>query len=438
MHFAFIAPPFLSHARALEALAAALLERGHRVAWLNQVDARRFISHPGIEFHAVGTEQRPAGSLDALLARAARPGGWHGLRRVIEDVASGTDMFCTEAPRLLERLGADAIVADQMEAAGGLLADGLRIPFVSVACALPVNRDLRVPLPVMPWGYASDERAEQLNEGSRRVYDWLMQPHGRIIAAHAQRFGLGRRTALHQCLSGLAQISQTIPSFDFPRTSLEPHFHHVGPLRTAQPEPASFDWRVDPDRPFVFASLGTMQGARLRLFQRIAKACRMEGAQVLIAHCNGLSGAHEEALRQEGALVTAFAPQRLALARAQVVVTHAGLNTVMDAFACGTPQLALPIAFDQPGVAARIAHVGSGLRVWPPLASVRALRHGLRRLLDEPDFARRSAALGRECALSGGVRRAAAITEAAVSRRSAVTHREVDSWDAAPEGASRG
>jgi zeaxanthin glucosyltransferase len=44
------------------------------------------------------------------------------------------------------------------------------------------------------------------------------------------------------------------------------------------------------------------------------------------------------------------------LKRATVCITHAGLNTVLESLAQGVPQLAIPITYDQPGVAARIAH----------------------------------------------------------------------------------
>ncbi|MET1113357.1 MAG: nucleotide disphospho-sugar-binding domain-containing protein, partial [Comamonas sp.] len=132
-------------------------------------------------------------------------------------------------------------------------------------------------------------------------------------------------------------------------------------------------------------------------------------------HCDRLNESQAAALVRAGATaVTGFAPQRAALARADVVVTHAGLNTVLDALEAGTPQLALPIAFDQPGVAARIAHAGTGLKLLAPLASVAALRRALRRLLAEPGFAERSRGLGQEITASGGVQRAADLMEAAL------------------------
>ena len=49
------------------------------------------------------------------------------------------------------------------------------------------------------------------------------------------------------------------------------------------------------------------------------------------------------------------------LKRTSACITHAGLNTVLESLAQGVPQLAIPVTFDQPGVAARIAHKQTGV-----------------------------------------------------------------------------
>ncbi len=420
-HFAVIAPPFTSHFRALEALAAPLLARGHRVTFVHQADARALLREPRLGFEAVGAASHPPGSLARIVARAARPGGPLGLRRVIADLAAGTDMLCREAPARLQALGVDALIADQMEAAGGLIAEHLGLPWVSVACALPVNREPRLPLPVMPWGYAQTPFQLQLNDSSSRVYDHLMAPHARVIEAHAAAFGLPARRALHECLSPYAQISQTVSAFDFPRAALPGHFHALGPLRPPSHHEPALELPGLDARPLVFASLGTLQGGRLGLFRRIARACRDLELQLLLAHCGALDASAERLLERDGATwVTDFAPQRAALARADIAVTHAGLNTVMDALLAGTPMLTLPIAFDQPGVAARVVHHGAGLRLLPALASRRALRQGLQRLLAEPAYAARAAALGEAVHHAGGAVRAAQIIEAVAASGSPV------------------
>jgi UDP:flavonoid glycosyltransferase YjiC (YdhE family) len=41
-------------------------------------------------------------------------------------------------------------------------------------------------------------------------------------------------------------------------------------------------------------------------------------------------------------------------------VSHAGLETALESLVAGVPMLAIPIANDQPGVAARIKHPGFG------------------------------------------------------------------------------
>ncbi|MFL6587477.1 MAG: glycosyltransferase [Luteimonas sp.] len=413
--FAFVTPAFPSHMRALQSVARELVERGHTATFFHQSDAAALLDAPGIGFEAVGAATHPAGSLAGTLQRAARPGGPRGLRRVIQDVASATDMLCRALPDALSRVGVDAVVSDQMEAAGGLVAEALGLPYVSVACALPVNREPGVPLPVMPWRFADDARARQRYAGSRRVYDHLMAPHAHVIAHHAAVFGLTPREALHDCLSPYAQISQTVADFEFPRRDLPAHFHHVGPLRDRAPDPP-LEIALSQDRPVVFASLGTLQGQRLSVFRRVARACRRLDVQLVIAHCGGLTEAQARSLEAPGAVwVTDFAPQRAMLARADAVVSHAGLNTVLDACAAGTPILALPIAFDQPGVAARVVHAGAGLKASARWATAKQLQRGLAQLLEDPGFRLRAEALGASVAAAGGAARAADIVELAAA-----------------------
>lgn len=416
-HIAVLAPPFPSHVRAIEALAVELLDRGHRVTWVHQPEVRTLLREPRIGFAAVGAAGARPGALAAMVARAARPGPL-GLRRVIRDMAANTDLLCREAPALLRGLGVHAILADEMEAAGGLVARELGLPYVSVACAVPVHREARVPLPVMHWGWARDEVGLHLNHHSARVYDWLMRPHGRVIARHAAAFGLPPLRTLADCISPLAIVSQTAEAFDFPREAAPPQLHHVGPLRppgdAAAPWPSA--WTPRAGAPFVFASLGTLQGGRFHLLRRIARACRAEGVALLLAHCDRLDAAQAQALERAGATwVTGFAPQQAAIARADAVVTHAGLNTVMDALAAGKPMLLLPIAFDQPGVAARVVHAGAGVRVLPAFATVGTLRRALRRVLTDPAHAANARALGAHVRAAGGAGRAADIVESVLA-----------------------
>ena len=59
-------------------------------------------------------------------------------------------------------------------------------------------------------------------------------------------------------------------------------------------------------------------------------------------------------------IVVRKAHQLELLKRAALCITHAGLNTALESLAQGVPMVAIPNAYDQPGVAARIAYHGVG------------------------------------------------------------------------------
>jgi zeaxanthin glucosyltransferase len=406
-HFALLCPPFHSHIRVFEALAGALAARGHQTSFLLNAGAELLLSPGGPAAFTVGD----AGiDLGAITRRAARPNGPLGILRTVADTAALTDALCRDGPAILSRLGVDAVVGDQMEPAAGLIAAHLQLPQISLACALPVNTAPGVPLPFLDWPFDSSPEGLKRNRGGERVAALLLRRQRQTILAWSARFGLSRRSRLEDCLSPLLQISQCPAAFDYPRPAA-PGFHAVGPIRkravASTPLPA-----IDPARPFVFASLGTLQGHRLSIFQTIATACRRLDAQLLVAHCGGLSPA--EAASVDADFVIDFADQAAVLDRADACITHGGMNTVLDALQRQVPLLAIPIAFDQPGIAARVVYHGVGRqrsRRWLTAAKV---EEDLRALLGTSSYRDHAAALGSIIAERGGAERAAALIEAAL------------------------
>ena len=59
-HFAVVAPAFYSHFKAMSALAAELVDRGHRVTFIHRPDAAQWVADQRIGFHAVGAAAPPA------------------------------------------------------------------------------------------------------------------------------------------------------------------------------------------------------------------------------------------------------------------------------------------------------------------------------------------------------------------------------------------
>ncbi len=82
-------------------------------------------------------------------------------------------------------------------------------------------------------------------------------------------------------------------------------------------------------------------------------------------------------------MIVRYAPQLELIKRSAAVITHAGLNTVLETLAEGVPMVALPQGNDQPGVAARVAESGAGVVLTRRKATVSAVRAALRKVLED-------------------------------------------------------
>jgi MGT family glycosyltransferase len=148
----------------------------------------------------------------------------------------------------------------------------------------------------------------------------------------------------------------------------------------------------------------------VQIFRTIAEACGALDVQLILSLGGGLDPARLGALPGEP-IVVSYAPQLQLLKRAAAVITHAGLNTVLESLAEGVPLVAVPLGNDQPGVAARVAAHGAGIVISRRKLNVLRLRNATRSILTDPRY--RGAALHLQSAMQqvNGLETAADIVE---------------------------
>ena len=391
----------------MAALARVLVARGHSVVFLHILDVAPTIARLGFDFEPVGIATHPPGWLDHALRNAGRANTLPGLLAFIRDAASITDMLCRTLPEALARLSVDFILADQNEAAGGMSAYRANRPFVTIAAALPLNWERGIPPPFVGWRYGESLWHDRRNSAGAYVGRLVAKPITDVIGSYVRQWRLGQGHQIDDFLSGFAQVSQLVPSLDFPRRWLSGCFHYCGPLRDVPMSPVT---PMERGSRRAFASLGTLQGHRHRLFERIADAAVGCGLELTIAH-GGLL-AEEDAVRlSRRANVHDFVQHNQILPQVDVAVLHGGLNTVLDALALGVPLVVVPLAFEQGAIAARVARSGSGRifqRFRPGAAPLEAV---LKDVVANPSYSAAAAKVRNDIAASGGSGGAADIVE---------------------------
>src|SRR4029077_15954090 len=92
-------------------------------------------------------------------------------------------------------------------------------------------------------------------------------------------------------------------------------------------------------------------------------------------------------------VVVGYAPQLDLISRSALTISHGGLNTALESLARGVPLVVLPVAYDQPGVGARVGGAGVGRSIPVGRLTVDRLRDAVRAVLGEPAYRERAGAL---------------------------------------------
>lgn len=452
------------HLIPLGSLGAELQRRGHLVSLLSHQPARSFCDRFGLAFHALPdlshkVERRTIADGFAALTRQRQTLNF--LRRNLERI----DISLAAGPALVQQTKPDLILSDQLTVTASTIAERLQVPHVSVSESLLWHWERDIPPFYSHGRYLNSSWARLRYQAAQLAWTRFMWPWMQRVNRQRKSWGLRPLTNVEQVFSPLAHLVQLIPELDFPRKQLPPTVHYVGALSsqriaelidpmvaeqhaardvvalqdallrtlpersssgTKMPTRASaarladdFPWDKLDGRPLIYASVGTVyKPLNPVVLRAIAEACAPLDVQLVLTkgkwkhtECDPKGYLNEV---PGNPLIVEFAPQLALLRQAALLVTHAGMNTVMEAISLGVPMVALPRSADQPGIAARIEHAGIGLQESFRRTQVVRLREKIQRVLAEPGFAGRTRDLQMALWRAGGVYRAADLVEQVV------------------------
>jgi len=365
-----------------------LLRRGCRVTVATTPYYRSKVEDAGLSFGAMRPDWDPT---DARLIRSCED-----LRRGLEVLYRQMvlpELENTYRDLLAVASGADLLIAGELVYAAPLVAEKLGLPWVSLILSpfsffSSTDPSYIVSMPALfhlrrlgPGVYSGALRLGKLatrhwsnpvrrlrrKEGLRRECDPVFADKfspDLVLALFSRWFAAKQR--------------------DWPAQTLQSGF-----LWPESPDVAALDGLsefVSAGTPFVVFTQGSTAVHNPRDFYEISvEVARRLGVRALLAGASGM-GARD-------VLALPYVPYPHVFARAAAIVHQGGSGTTGEALRAGRPMLVVPYGWDQPDNAHRIERLGAGLHLPRRRYTVETATGAVRRLLDEPRFAARSAEL---------------------------------------------
>ena len=425
MRIGFVSLPVTGHLNPMTALARKLQSRGHEIVFIGVPDVEPAVRAADLKFVSYCEEQYPAGSIAEIYGPHSRLRGLEVIKHQAEEISPKfLQAALIHLPQKLAETGIEAVVFDGAHIFLQLVPMSLGIPFVQVWNNLHLDFSGAVPPTLFSWPHETSEEARARNIEGVKIMGSLFGPIVAVAQAYAKKNGLQIDWSDPGAItSKSAVITQTPREFDFPGTPWPDHFYYAGPFHDDDGrERVAFPWDELSGEPLIYASLGTLVNGHPEILRTILEAAaKLAGSQVVLSVGKNVNQ-NELGAVPANTLVVRHAPQIELLKRAVLCITHAGLNTTLESLAQGVPLVAIPIGYDQPGVAARIAYHGVGELMEIEHLTVEGLSQLTRKVLNDARYRLRAQHFASLIAETRGLELAADVVEQAFFVKADVAH----------------
>ena len=193
-------------------------------------------------------------------------------------------------------------------------------------------------------------------------------------------YGYHVRSALSlvQSDNNIDSIVYTSRHFQPYAESFSKHYAFVGPSVFSKDEPDK-----EKLRPLVYISLGTVINDRPDFYSRCIEALKDQDADILIS-CGNVIDIGALGVLPDNVKVYPYVDQPDILSRADVFITHCGMNSVSESLYMATPLVLYPQTSEQRAVARRTIEIGAGLMLTDD--SVQGIRSAVQEVLNNASY----------------------------------------------------
>jgi MGT family glycosyltransferase len=383
--FAFVVPPLEGHINPTLSVGRKLLEHGHDVRWICIMMDGLMEKFPEggkiLLLHQYDYDEEGLIELKKKLFTLPFQGIESFKLLYEEQIIPLNQYMFDEVTSYIEDFMPDVVVYDQTAIVGAIAAFKLKIPFVASVTA-PTSVKFTLPK-LREW---ENEQIIGFQKNKGIPFDEKLDNKAAFILVYTSKLFLGE-------------------------DGLSPQYRFVGPSTEARPTQYPFDWErfhAWGNIPKILVSLGTTFDfeSKNNFFMKVKEAFKDENLGVVIVSDPKLFGEIPANF-----IIQPRIPQLQVLPHLQLVVCHAGQNTVTESLSLGIPMITIPIAYDQSQVAERVVQTGAGIRLKFGRFRPQELRNAAYEILNNKEYAENAGKIRESFIQCGGVNAAVGYLE---------------------------
>lgn len=361
----FFCIPAHGHTNPTLGVVRELVQRGHAVWYYSYTPFREKIERLGATFIACDdydTERK------LTPKDAARIGKDLALSTqvLVDTTLALDDMVCQK----MQELRPDCIVADSMAVWGKAVALKLGIPFVSSTTTFAFNQ------------YSAKIMKQSVTQMLGMIFS-MPRINRNIKRLQDKGYPIKSVLDILQNDNQTNTIVYTSPDFQPCSETFSDRYNFVGP--SVRPVTEEI---VKTREKLIYISMGTVVNNSLRFYKKCISAFADTEYQVILSVGNSISNGRllmeNLGAVPENISVKNFVDQIAVLNKADVFLSHCGMNSVNESLYYQVPLVMYPQTTEQAGVAARVQQLGAGILLKKETSD--SIRRTIEQVLNTPSY----------------------------------------------------
>ncbi len=377
--------PFHGHINPTLGVIKSLVEKGHRVVVYNTKEFKNKIESVGAELRSPKIE----------LSQSDRQVSKNGIA-LAQLLLKYTEEFLPEFIEEVKKEKPDLILHDQLALWGKVLSQNQHIPAISYYTMYVLN-----PQVVMSFPKIGLEQFQLLLTNTNQFIQ-INKKYNQLKKTYSFT-----SENIFDIFSNEEDLNIVFTSkLSQPKGEVfKDNYSFVGPSIEMREESLEFLPHLDSQKKLIYISMGTIYNDNLDFYKVCVEAFKGSNYEVIISVGDFVNVSAFKTL-PSNITIKNYVPQLEVLKKADLFITHAGMNSVNESVMMEVPMILIPVIQEQQMNASRIAQLGGGMYLEQKSITSSLLLKSAEKVLNDPSFHECIVSLKETFIKAGGYRKA--------------------------------